>query len=102
MHWFRHRDGTTPICKVYRVEGGWELLFFRGPSDLGPHFYRSFEQLKNHLDGYLRCHGERLAGPRKDVTAPQPLYGCESAPSRPGLVPDPAIQVAPRRQRRRR
>lgn len=95
VYWVRHQDGATPICKVSRAKGGWELLFFRGPANPGPHFYRSFEQLKRHLDGYLRGHGEKLVGPAK------PLYVGEFH-GRPGLVPDPPIVVAKRRQRRPR
>lgn len=101
VHWFQHEQGTTPICKAYRVEGGWELLFFRGPSNRGPYFYREFKQLKRHLDWYLHCHGDALVGPRKDAEPSQPHYIGENRPQRAPLVPDPVIQVPRRRARRR-
>jgi len=101
VHWFRHTDGTTPICKAYRVEGGWELLFLRGPANLGPYFYRSFKQLKWHLDGYLRAHGERLMGPRRADSVPARLYVGEVRSDQPDPATNPAVVVPWRRARRR-
>lgn len=48
-YYFRSTMGTTPICKAYRAGDGWEVLFFRGPKNLGPYPYDSIERAQNHI-----------------------------------------------------
>lgn len=69
-YYFRSTQGTTPICKAYRAGEGWEVLFFRGPNNLGPYSYDSIERAKNHLFRYLEPREEALMGERHHYNEP--------------------------------
>lgn len=62
-YYFRSSVGKTPICQVARCENGWELLFYRGASNLGPYGYGSFEKAKTHIVRYLIPREASLTGP---------------------------------------
>lgn len=62
VYYFRSTEGKTPICKVYRKGDGWEVLFYRGPENLGPYPYDLFERAKNHLIRYLVPREKELMG----------------------------------------
>ena len=98
---FRDTRGATPICRVARVGDHWEVLFFRGPSNLGPYRYPSFERAKRHLDRYLDAHGDKLVGPLNAWSQPRPLYSAGQPSPRAGQPVIGQIDVPKRRARRR-
>lgn len=104
LYRYVHTSGAVPICTVRRSGDGWDLVFERGPRDLGPYHYARFETAHKHLRRYLSIHADRLVGPLSDrakivptLGADYPVSGCDAL-GRPFAVP----VVAKRRQRRSR
>ena len=98
---YRHTRGATPICRLARVDSQWEVVFFRGPKNLGPYHFPSREAAERRLNAYFDAHGDELVGPLNHWSQahPQPqLSAREPTPGQPDIGP---IEVAKRRPRRR-
>ena len=98
---YRHTQGATPICRLAQVDDHWEVVFFRGPKNLGPYNFPSREAAERRLNAYLEAHGDRLVGPLNAWSVSRPLYS-ETAPlERSGQRSAELLRVAKRHVRRR-
>ena len=98
---FRDTRGATPICLLSRAGGHWEVLFYRGPSNQGPHRMPSFASAKRGICAYLGRYGDQLVGPLNAWSQAQPQHPYRAEGPRPGQPPDEPVTVAKRRARRR-
>lgn len=100
---FEYRDsrGATPICRLARVGDHWEVLFYRGPSNRGPHRFHSRQSAERHLGRYLAAHGDKLIGPLNEWSQPHSQPQISPREPTPGQPDIGHIQVAARRPRRR-
>ncbi len=62
VYYFRSSYGKTHICQVARSGDGWDVLFYRGATNPGPHHYRDFEKAKSHLMRYLGPREQEFCG----------------------------------------
>ena len=98
---FRDTRGATPICRLSRAGGHWEVLFYRGPSNPGPHRMPSFASAKRGISIYLDRYGDRLIGPLNAWSQAQPQHLYHAENPRPGQPQAEPVQIAKRRARRR-
>ena len=100
---FEYRDsqGATPICRLARVGDRWEVLFYRGPSNRGPHSFHSRQSAERHLGRYLAVHGDKLVGPLNQWSQDHPQPQLSPRPPTPGQPDIGPIDVPKRRARRR-
>ena len=93
VYYFRSSYGQTPICQVARCGDCWEVLFYRGPENLGPYLYQQFDQAKSHLMRYLGPREQQLCG---EVA----VYGAANSTAHAGPERDqPLITRHPRHRR---
>lgn len=62
VYYFRSSYGKSPICQVMRQGDGWDVLFYRGPENVGPYHYLDFNKAKSHLMRYLGLREKELCG----------------------------------------
>lgn len=95
----RVRGSVEPFCRVAEVDGRWEIVFSRGPTNAGPHYAGSFRQAKRWVLDYAKYHEAKLTGARieRDPTFTAPSWlDIAVDPTTPEKVP-----VSSRRRRRR-
>jgi hypothetical protein len=96
---FRVRGSVSPFCRVIEVDGRWEIVFRRGPTNAGPHYAGSFSQARRWVLGYAKYHEAKLTGARieRDNSFTPPSWlDIAVDPTTPEKVP-----VSSRRRRRR-
>jgi hypothetical protein len=62
IYYFRSSYGKSHICQVMHQGDRWDVLFYRGPENLGPYHYLDFDKAKSHLMRYLRPREPELCG----------------------------------------
>jgi len=104
-YYFRSSFGVTPICELAKKGDHWEVLFYRGATNPGPHVYLDFEKAKRHIFAYLVPRENELMGqPAKHALAGFATYcGADRqirrAMEERGSEPSPPV---PKRRSRRR
>ena len=61
-YYFRSCHGATPICELTKKGEHWEVLFYRGATNPGPHVYQDFERAKRHILRYVEPREAELQG----------------------------------------
>ena len=104
-YYVRSTWGRTPICEIAQKGGHWEVLFYRGATNPGPHVYLDFEKAKRHVFRYVEPREAALAGelaPWAKVSFGMYAGTDGRLPGDMGNpVPEPGPTLSKRRTRRR-